>query len=341
MGADDRGHVDLGTQTNKHDQTRLDDLPFDIYCVIAAHLDYGDVVRLKASNKRLCELICLEKVVPRSTRIKALQYADRPLGYSGKYGRRLWACFGCDKFLPGDAFGDRMRHLKVYKMGRKKSQSGMRRCWTCAINERLYEHLQPVKKQGIFYYLCHKCGRMQTESQRCKSLASTDAQGSALDNTVCFDDHQPAPVRGLFENLPLGVLQRIVQNTELIDAISMRLVNHYMRDTVETGWVPLHRRFEFIKQWEPGSGVVNVTPRLPCYACFTAKIYTKFSSRQHALFEDHPETFWKRRCNACVDSLYRTRTHLALNDLRHRAVCETCHLLKDEREPCLACLEQT
>lgn len=339
MGADDHNRPNLDTQSTKHHHARLDDLPFDIYCLIAVYLEYGDVLRLKATNKRLNELMYLEKVVPKRVRSEALQYADHPLGYSCQHDRRLWACFGCERFLPEEAFGDRMRQLKDYKAGRKKSQSSLRRCWTCAINERVYEHLQPVKKQGIFYYFCHKCGRMQTESRRCKNVASTGVRGSSLDTTVCFDD-QPVPVRGAFENLPLNVFERIVQNTELLDAISMRQVNRYMRDTVETDWVPLHRRFEFIRQWEPGSDAVDITLRLPCYACFTAKPYKKFPSRQHTRFKDHPETFWKRRCNACVDSLYRTQTHRALNEFSHRAVCETCKLLKDERDSCLGCLEQ-
>ncbi|KAL0934152.1 uncharacterized protein CTRU02_210951 [Colletotrichum truncatum] len=349
----------------------FEELPFDVHRLIASHLQYRDVLKMSSTNTFFHKNLNPKTLLPRATRSKFLAEAD-----FYRVNRHHWACFGCHKFLPKDSFGDRMRKDKRDKRGQKMSRLGLRRCWTCAINERLYTHLQPVKKQNIMYFLCHKCGRMQPESQRCMEAGSSPQTGELQNNTssinaapvkasleaksfhdtflttVCFDEtaETVAATKGFtyqapFERLPQDILENIVQYTELIDAIHLRQVNRILRRMIKTRWVPLHKRFEFLKQWEP---VVNWTedehnprlnerPNLPCYACFVVKSYNKFPGLQHKLFEKYPETFWKRRCEACVDFLHRKSAAEALREFNLRTLCQTCHHLKHTGEACQGC----
>ncbi|KAK1847861.1 hypothetical protein CCHR01_09518 [Colletotrichum chrysophilum] len=351
---------------NEAPSCQLQDLPHDVHCLISSHLQYRDVLRMSVTNKFFHQNLNPRTLLPRSVQNRFIGEVDLGL-YVGK--TKKWACFGCQQFLPKEAFGDRMRKSKQDKRGAKMSRLGLRRCWTCAIEGRLYEHLQPVRKDGEFFCLCHKCGRMQTESMRCrlqhevyplmttgkpdvtKSTEEIDQSarvpGGVIESTVCTDASNSScpPI----QRLPAGVLELVVQNIDMIDAIHLLQTNRHMNDTIKTKWVPLHKRFQFVRRREPGVDWFRIDadfdpssiPRFACYACFTVKPRHKFPDKQHMLWKTNPSTFWKMRCDACVDFLYNTEQGKeALREFNLHEVCDRCSCLKERGKPCYNCIEK-
>ncbi|TEA13366.1 hypothetical protein C8034_v004999 [Colletotrichum sidae] len=279
--------------------------------------------------------------------------------HASNYNR--WACYGepCLKLLPKDAFGIAMTKSKDTRKGEWLSRYGTRRCWACAIAERMYSHMVPVKKEGKIYRLCHDCGNMQSKSRRgCKNVKNTGGS-----------DQQVLMAASNLERLPAKVLGRVVEELGLLDCMHLQQVCLFMREAVQTHWVPLHRRFAFVRRWEPGinlqqpdQSLVAGTALLPCYSCFTVKPEGKFSRKQLELSQQHPITFWKRRCSRCVQTMYQDDGHKganlcrpaslsggirlsrgepseALDEFKRRSICGTCQNKKYMEESCKGCLE--
>ena len=200
----------------------------------------------------------------------------------------LWACHRCFCMLPITAFSDRMRKVKHGNHGRSLTNNGKRACVECAVKHRLYDHLIPVKKAKVMYYLCHQCRRFQTKSKRCTQELITGENSVVAQVTVrsvVGDLEVGHKTLAPLEALPRKVINRLARYLSYGDAKSLAQVSHHIMDISQpAASVPLHERFRFVRnRWREatrgiqGTGNNGLYPVLACYNCFRVKRKEKFS----------------------------------------------------------------
>ncbi|KAK1675748.1 hypothetical protein BDP55DRAFT_663633 [Colletotrichum godetiae] len=145
-------------------------LPFDIHYQIASYLDYVDILKLSSVNSISRDYLNNCALVPKRQWIQFLCETERHSSRNSLRGfGRQWPCYGCGRVLDKASFGDRM---KRYEKWRFRKSITLRRCWDCAVRERWYGHLQPIKKKGEVFRLCWRCGRLwnEREEERCRKV---------------------------------------------------------------------------------------------------------------------------------------------------------------------------
>ncbi|KXH63452.1 hypothetical protein CSAL01_04566 [Colletotrichum salicis] len=145
-------------------------LTFDIHYQIASYLDYVDITKLSPVNSIFRDYLNSCALVPKRRWIQFLYETERHSSRNGVRGfGRQWPCYGCGRVLDKKCFGDRMRRYE--KSWFRKSMT-LRRCWDCAVCERWYGHLQPIKKQGEVFRRCWRCGKLwnEREEERCRKV---------------------------------------------------------------------------------------------------------------------------------------------------------------------------
>lgn len=157
--------------------TTILSLPYDVHYLLVASLDsYGDALSLGRTNRYFRRIVDPDAMLPGPAKHSYYLGIDA----SARSAPNL-VCFSCYSLLPPRAFGDSQRTGRKGRMAAewgKRDYKGHRICFACAARDKLYAHLAPVKRFGIRYYLCHRCGRYGTSSRRCIDVWTTDEDGA-------------------------------------------------------------------------------------------------------------------------------------------------------------------
>ncbi|KXH46379.1 hypothetical protein CSAL01_09860 [Colletotrichum salicis] len=223
-----------------------------------------------------------------------------------------------------------------------------RRCWTCAIENKYYADLRPVKKDRVLYYPCHDCGLLGTEFNRCRG----EHVSRNVVNRQCSKDKQLSPL----ERLSTGILRQTIGYLDCLDTIHLRMASCSTMHQVKLDWVAIHKRFALVLtkeaplielvypeifklKDESASPVAREMPRqehpYPCYSCFKVKTAAKFSSKTLQFAQEEPNRFWQRRCKDCCTLAADDQEILTL--WLRRRLCSDCGLVRFRGEACLGC----
>ncbi|KAL1840502.1 hypothetical protein VTJ49DRAFT_415 [Mycothermus thermophilus] len=152
-----------GQQEEQHQQQpNLDSLPIEILYTIARLLDYPTLLHLSAVSRALRAVVHPDYLLPREDKLAYYHHAEQTFAqHTGKL-----VCFVCFRFLPPDAFGDSMRTGPKGRYGKDVMKQRARFCWECGVGGRRYRHLKAVKKGGLEYFPCYKCGVARQRGER-------------------------------------------------------------------------------------------------------------------------------------------------------------------------------
>ncbi|KAK4155609.1 hypothetical protein C8A00DRAFT_13387, partial [Chaetomidium leptoderma] len=311
--------------------TNLPTLPIDLLLLIITppNLDYPTLLALSSTSRALHLAINPDTLTPRAEKVAFYQHAER---HFPQHADRL-VCFVCWRFVDSQSFGDSKRRGRFGRFGDKSSS---RFCWECGVKGGLYDHLRGVRKGGLVYYPCRRCGRAGVGSERCLREVCTPpleegGGGSPLERLVAV-------------GAVGGVLFGLLGYRELV---RLRMVSRTMRRVVyPVGqcrdvygmWKFVMERLKgssrHLGRWGSRSG-----PRA-CFGCFRPRTKAHFSPAQYQLSSGVGNgEYWRRRCWECLRRFYHPR--LADTEARARfdrqVLCGVCRCLRYRDEDCHGC----
>ncbi|SPJ71635.1 uncharacterized protein FTOL_01363 [Fusarium torulosum] len=309
-------------------------LPFDIHVEVAKHLNYQELLILKATNRYFHTVLNPKSILGVQHIIDCIIERD---DYLRKIGHELFGCSNCFKFLPKKKFG---KHDHFYSI-----TCSFRSCLDCTATLKPRRHLESISSadSSLRYYFCHNCGQCRTKSEKCRgkrieSGFKEEEVAEAL--SLCA---QPRRQRQGLEKLPAQILKKMSSFLGFLDVLRLAQVSRDLNDVVKPNqWVVLHTRYRFVHdKW--AKEVQNVTwlhiKTVPCYMCCQILPKDKFTPKQIKLCSEQPETSWKMRCKACVWLMGRSAMSIKRIEHRRREMCETCGCIKYARTTCGGCME--
>ncbi|KAK0671879.1 hypothetical protein QBC41DRAFT_300074 [Cercophora samala] len=142
----------------------LTTLPLDVLFQLATHLEYGDLLRLKQTCQAFHCSLDPDTLLPHSSKVAFYQEVERFPRY-----RAHLACFKCFRLLHArKSFIDSHRTGSRGKYGQDPSCKSKRACWDCIIRHKLLPQGTGASKDGLRWYLCHRCESWRLQSQRCR-----------------------------------------------------------------------------------------------------------------------------------------------------------------------------
>jgi hypothetical protein len=192
--------------------------------------------------------------------------------------------------------------------------------------------LRGVKRDGVVYYPCGRCGVARVRGQRCGREVCT----------VVVEGGVPARV----EELPRGVLERVCAELEYVDLLRLKAASRRLRGAVD----PLKMCRDVFSMGvyvmkgmsarRAGTGGLQWRPTA-CYGCFRLRNFRHFSPEQWELHSWSVRgDFTRRRCWECLRKFYHPQlADVAARERCHRqALCGACECLRFKDEDCKGCV---
>ncbi|KAB5566323.1 hypothetical protein GE09DRAFT_732521 [Coniochaeta sp. 2T2.1] len=144
------------------------------------------------------------------------------------------ACFRCFRLLPKSSVGHGHSRGRRGKNGTRPELRGTRFCWECATKHRLYPELRAVKKDGMWWYLCHRCGVYKLRSEICE-------------RAYC-SPRSPTAGNSVFEEFPLRLQKQIFRLLDYRDAIRLAQTSHHFHAALHPAEdAPIQSRYLFVR----------------------------------------------------------------------------------------------
>ncbi|KAF4993627.1 hypothetical protein FGRMN_6345 [Fusarium graminum] len=313
--------------------TTFESLPFDIHVEVARHLNYQEILCLKATNHYFYTVLNPRAVLGmRQIRDFVTERDD----YLRRIGHELFACNSCFKFLP---------KKKFEKIQNFYSPQSFRVCLDCTAAWKTRRHLSGTSCAGrtLRYYFCRNCGQCRTKSEKCRGKQieydfTTDEIAEAL--SLCTP---PRRQRRSLEKLPTHILKKVSSFLGFLDVLRLAQVSRDLDNVIKPNqWVALHTRYLFVRdKWanDMEDSEPSDANMFPCYLCFKIHPQGRFRYKQIQLSWARPETAWKMRCEACVWLMGRSAMSLKRIEYRRRETCQICGCIKYSRATCGGCME--
>jgi hypothetical protein len=298
----------------------LQTLPYDVFHLITRHLDYRTIISLSTTNRAFHLSLDPDAVASTDARRSFYLKAER----FPQHRDRL-TCFTCYRLLPSSSFGERQARGRRGKNGSRPDLASTRFCWECASAHRLYEHLRAIKKGGLLWYLCHRCGEFKLRSQRCE-------------RDRCSPPREIGQ-KSAFEMLPLDLQKRIFGMLDYEDAIYLSQTNQYFHSAVKpVEDTTVRSRYLFVRRKEEYRSI-RTAVRWGCFSCFKVKTRDRFPPSADRL---RKKTAWMRRCLACTQRQH-AGTPEGEEELRRwklQRLCRLCRDLRVDGKECGGCVRR-
>ncbi|KAK4199298.1 hypothetical protein QBC40DRAFT_255233 [Triangularia verruculosa] len=152
--------------TSTRPTPNLATLPLDILFELSTHLDYGDILLLKQTCRSLHSSLDPDSLLSHSAKLDFYQRVERFSRY-----RAHLTCFKCFRLLPArESFIDTHRTGPRGKYEKGFGRKSQRACCDCIILHKLLPQGTGAFKEGLRWYLCHRCKSWKLCTQRCRKV---------------------------------------------------------------------------------------------------------------------------------------------------------------------------
>ena len=314
-------------------QSALETLPFDILFEISQYLDFRSILHISSTCRILREKIDPLLVASHSTKVAFFLEVERYPQYNDT-GRL--ACFRCWKLLPKDYFGTNQTKNRMGKNSAswKPLIRCKRFCWDCGARDRLYLEQRGIRKGGYLWYLCYECGEYKLKSQRCVQ-EETDEEGNVILVKRCGKSTKSRP--STIEQLPSGIMKRILEPLKYKDCIMLSQTNRYFKALVTPQNCAIRDKFLFVRKISSE----KKADFLPCYCCFRVRRREKFTT-EHQQLARKDRFKIVRKCRECLSRSHQPTVdgRAMLERIKLMEYCVNCRELKYRSETCFGCYEK-